>query len=70
MLLTGVFKGHECRSNSSIFGVWGTFNFFLKKFFDIIIRSNMAAIFFLHNLGASVVELEKRVSYTDILSYE
>ena len=30
----------------------------------------MAAIFFLHDLGASMVELEKWVSYTDILSYE
>ena len=30
----------------------------------------MVAIFFLHDLGASVVELEKLVSYTNILSYE
>ena len=41
-----VFKGHECRSNGSIFGAWGTLNFFLKKNFDVIIRSNMVAIFF------------------------
>ena len=46
LLLTGVFKGHECRSNRSIFGAWGTFKFFLKKIFDVVIRSNMAAIFF------------------------
>ena len=30
----------------------------------------MAAIFFLRDLGASVVEVKKWVSYTDILSYE
>ena len=66
----GVFKGHKCRSNSSIFGAWGTFKFFLKKIFDVIIRSNMVAIFFLRDLGASVVEFKKWVSYTDILSYE
>ena len=65
-----MFKGHECRSNGSIFGAWGTFNFFLKKIFDVIIRSNMAVIFFLRDLGASVVEVKKWVSYTDILSYE
>ena len=42
----------------------------LKKIFDVIIRSNMVAIFFLRDLGASVVEVKKWVSYTDILSYE
>ena len=30
----------------------------------------MAAIFFLRDLGVSVVEVKKWVSYTDILSYE
>ena len=66
----GVFQGHECKSNGSILGAWGTFKFFLKKIFDVVIRSNMVAIFFLRNLGASVVEVKKWVSYTDILSYE
>ena len=46
LLLTGVFQGHECRSNGSILGAWGTFKFFLEKIFDAVIRSNMAAIFF------------------------
>ena len=70
LLLTGVFQGHDCRSNGSILGARGTFKLFLKKIFDVVIRSNMAAIFFLHDLGASVVEVKKWVSYTDILSYE
>ena len=30
----------------------------------------VAKIFFLHDLGVTVVELEKWVSYTNILSYE
>ena len=46
LLLTGVFQGHECRSNGSILGAWGTFKFFLEKIFGAVIRSNMAAIFF------------------------
>ena len=46
LLLTGVFQGHECRSNGSILGAWGTFKFFLEKIFDAVIRSNMVAIFF------------------------
>ena len=46
LLLTGVFQGHDCRSNGSILGARGTFKFFLKKIFDVVIRSNMAAIFF------------------------
>ena len=46
LLFTGVFQGHDCRSNGSILGARGTFKFFLKKIFDLVIRSNMAAIFF------------------------
>ena len=46
-----MFKGHECRSNGSIFGAWGTFKFLLKNFFDVIIRSNIVAIFFSERPG-------------------